>query len=797
MKDIAMENEQIYRTFFQNFQGIAFQIKMDYKVLFLQGEVNKITGYSTEELISDKFELDTLIHPEDLPEFLKINDTKLKKIPEYSLEREYRIITRSGQIRWVHEQVHNICDDRGNPVLLQGIISDITDRKQADLIQMLLYNIAQAVNTTKNLDELYCLIHHYLGMIIENRNFYLALINEVEDMITFPYYHDDKDIQPDPVPRKLSTGLSEYVIRTGKSLWADTATINDLIRTKQIHVDGSMPEVWVGIPLKNDNRIIGIMALQSYDDAGAYDKKDLKLLEFISYQIASAITRKKSEQLNHQLSEIIRNSSDGIVLTNPEGLITYVNPAFEKMSGYTPNELLRSDPAELIVTKDVTSTAGIIRNSVRTQGEWKHEIICRRKNGEHYHVESRVFPIYDDQGEIIWIAATQQDITERKKAQEIQRVLYKISKASLVTNDIPELCSKIRDFLSIIIDTTNFYVAIFEEESNMISFVYYEDENIRQSNNLQLSRQFGKGLTEYVIKTGMPLYAPRKVQQELAQKKIIDLTGTPAEFWIGVPLKADNKTIGVIAVQSYDPDKQYSENDIEILSFISDELAHAVNRKNALDQIKQNLRVKEVLIKELYHRTKNNMQIISSMLRLKARHSSDEIKEIFRDVNLKIQTMSLVHKKLYQSRDLSEIDLKDYIEDLAELLADSFTLAAEKVTFRLDLENILITMDTAIPLGLILNELISNIFKHAFPEQLKGEIFIGLHLDEQNFINIRVEDNGIGIPADMDLRKESPMGLNIVITLIESQLKGQVKYRSENGLKWQIRLQDSTHIRRI
>ena len=312
-------------------------------------------------------------------------------------------------------------DNTGKVIGLYGIARDITERKQAEDIQLVLYNIAKAVNTTKNLDELYHTIHQLLNTIIDINNFYIALYDEDKNVISFPYYIDEKDPKPEPVSKKLSKGLTEYVIRTGKSLFANKECYLKLAEEGEVEIAGTISEVWIGVPLRVEEKIIGVMAIQSYKDASIYNEKDLEILELISYEIAIAIEHKKTEQINLRLSQIIRNARDGIILTNPEGQITYVNPAFEKMSGYKMKELLNTDPDILIVKQDKTAPNGAIRSAVKTSGEWKGELYCKRKNEEIYPVDSRVFAIKNEKCELVEIAAIQQDITERKQSEEALR----------------------------------------------------------------------------------------------------------------------------------------------------------------------------------------------------------------------------------------------------------------------------------------------------------------------------------------------------------------------------------------
>jgi len=229
-------------------------------------------------------------------------------------------------------------------------------------------------------------------------------------------------------------------------------------------------------------------------------------------------------------------------------------------------------------------------------------------------------------------------------------------------------------------------------------------------------------------------------------------------------------------------------------SFVTD----ITERKQAEKQIEKDLKEKSTLLRELYHRTKNNMQVISSMLRLRSMRTDEEfIHTTFKEINNKIKAMSLVQEKLYKSKNLSEINLKEYIEELIDLLRKSYDLASDRIAFQLELEDIPILLDCAVPLGLIINELISNAFKHAFPNKMKGEISIKSYKEKNGIINIHLEDNGVGIPADLNLKESDSIGLQTMFSLIEFQLKGEVNYVTDEGLKWHLKIKDNLYKKRV
>lgn len=210
-------------------------------------------------------------------------------------------------------------------------------------------------------------------------------------------------------------------------------------------------------------------------------------------------------------------------------------------------------------------------------------------------------------------------------------------------------------------------------------------------------------------------------------------------------------------------------------------------RKKREEEIRVSLKEKEVLLRELYHRTKNNMQVISSLINLQASSVEDErILQMFTESRNRIQAMSLVHEKLYQSGDLSNVDSLDYIRDLVRAMTMSYNSGPEKVSITTDIESIPFSIDTAIPCGLIINELMSNSLKYAFPDGKRGEIRIGLHKNRGEEVDLDFSDNGIGLPEGFDLLKSGSLGLKLVNNLTKKQLGGNISVEGGAGTRFHI-----------
>lgn len=229
-------------------------------------------------------------------------------------------------------------------------------------------------------------------------------------------------------------------------------------------------------------------------------------------------------------------------------------------------------------------------------------------------------------------------------------------------------------------------------------------------------------------------------------------------------------------------------------------------RKKMEDQIKKSLEEREVLIKETHHRVKNNLMIISSLLSLQARYIKDkETRDIFKDSQNRARSMALIHEKLYQTADLKEIDFGDYVQKLSLELFRTYADKSKHIKLNFEVENHLLDINTSIPLGLIVNELISNSLKHAFkaneihelenrkfssPNIEEDEIRVKFVKEDEKYI-FEVADNGIGLPDDFNVEETDTLGLSMVISLVD-QIHGELDYNSHEGTRFTIKFEEKS-----
>ncbi|MFQ6041306.1 MAG: histidine kinase dimerization/phosphoacceptor domain -containing protein [Candidatus Poribacteria bacterium] len=253
-----------------------------------------------------------------------------------------------------------------------------------------------------------------------------------------------------------------------------------------------------------------------------------------------------------------------------------------------------------------------------------------------------------------------------------------------------------------------------------------------------------------------------------------------------IPLRSDSEVIGLLQLNDTRRD-MFTFEMIRFLEGIGASIGIALARKQTEEQIKTSLQEKEVLLKEIHHRVKNNMQVIVSLLNLQRRYIKDEkYGEMFRESQNRIRSMALIHEKLYQSENLTNIDFAEYIRSLASTLFQTYE-AYGKIALKMNIEDISLSIDSAIPCGLILNELVSNSLKYAFPEGKEGEIKIILRSADENEIELIVSDNGVGIPEDVDIKNTESLGLQLVATLTENQLDGEMQLNRTEGTEFRIK----------
>jgi PAS domain S-box-containing protein len=348
------ESIVIYRQAIESTGGVPYyqSYSEDGKTIhydFIGEGIKQITGYGPDEF-NDELWNSLVLDAHTVGELAKysrdegIRRARLGENPGSSWKCEYRIRARDGKIHWVFDSAVELRDDNGISHGSIGLYRDITESKRAEQVQQAIYRISQAVVTTASLEELFHSIHHILAELMPMENFYIALYDSTNDLLSFPYYIDLYD-QPPP-PSKPKRGLTEYVIRTGIPLWAPEAVFQQLIQQGEVEVVGSDSIDWIGVPLKLEERVTGVMVAQSYREGVLFNQEDLDLMEFVSTQVAVSIERKKAEDALRVSLEDSRQYAERMALLNRVARAISTTLDLDDLLEIVHKEIINAVPAD-------------------------------------------------------------------------------------------------------------------------------------------------------------------------------------------------------------------------------------------------------------------------------------------------------------------------------------------------------------------------------------------------------------------------------------------------------------------
>lgn len=470
--------------------------------------------------------------------------------------------------------------------------------------------------------------------------------------------------------------------------------------------------------------------------------------------------RKKAEEelkhANNRLEVLFQEAPDTYFLIDMNGTIIDGNKASEKLTGYKVEELVGKNLLEagLLVDSQIEKARENIKINSQGRSTGPEEFIIKNKDQKRVYVEIVAVPVNFD-GERLALGLAR-DVTERKKAEKALK--FTQSRLRAITESAVD---------GIVTTDTNGNMVLFNSSFENI-FGYTKEELFNQSLTILMperNRSDFIKLVENFRKTGEHVLAG-KVLETIGLRK--DGTEFPFEMSLAT-WEADG---GI-----------YSTSIIRDIT----------ERKKAEKQLKKSLKEKEMLLKEIHHRVKNNLMVISSLLNLQSKYIKDkESLNIFRESQNRAQSMALIHERLYRSTDLKRIDFGEYIRTLALDLYHSYVIDPNKIQLKFDVEEIMLDINTTIPLGLIVNELVSNSMKHGFPDGKRGEIVIQFHKIHDSEYELKIKDNGVGFPDDLDYQNTESLGLQLVNSLTD-QIDGEIELENSNGTTFTIKFTEQKY----
>ncbi len=499
------------------------------------------------------------------------------------------------------------------------------------------------------------------------------------------------------------------------------------------------------------------------------------------------VKRKKAEEEIQKLTHAVEQSSSVVLITDTEGNIEYANSRFTQLTGYSLEDAIGKTPRILKSGKTSPEIYRKLWKTIQSGNEWRGELCNKKKNGELYWELASISPVKNSEGVITSFISVKEDITERKRIDGELRLLNEslgkcvAERTEELRNEIIALKQKEKELKNygMLFDNISDLAYICDREGKIL----FLNKVFDKLTGCKSAEFVGKAFTPLFdgedLKKAMELYSRTLKGEKLQEEVRFKDTGVLCEYR-NIPLRdGEGKIIGVIG----------TARDI-------------TDRKRAEEQIKESLKEKETLLMEIHHRVRNNLQVISSLLLLHSRGLKDEHSiKVFKDAQSRIQSMAAIHEILYKTNHLSDINFYQYIRILIGQLFSSYGIDPDKISLKISIKDVSLNIEQAIPLGLIVNELLSNSLKHAFPfdkirsgsfdlDRVKPEeheIRISLTSAPDNKIKLIVCDNGVGMPKDLDIRTSDSLGLDLVTVITENQLKGEVDLdRSVKGTKFQI-----------
>jgi PAS domain S-box-containing protein len=557
------------------------------------------------------------------------------------------------------------------------------------------------------------------------------------------------------------------------------------------------------------------LAVDTWDDVAVLGVFALVALLNISLHVARRRAEVAQREQREWLEVTLASIGDAVIATDAQGRVTFINAVAESLTGWPSAEAVGKGLSEVfrIINMD---TRQIVENPVAkvirlgsVVGLANHTLLIA-KDGTGKPIDDSGAPIKSRDGRLIGVLLLFRDITDRKQAEEgLHRAHVELEqRVQERTTELEHAIGALRVEIAeraraeaVLRESEQRYRQMFER-NHAVKLLIDRDSGAIVDANPAAAEFYGYSLEELrrLQITDLNFLPPGEVAAEMARAlteqrtyfmfrhKLASGAVRDVEVYSG-PVLLDGRRILYSIIHDITERRQAEQG----LQQAKDDLEHKVAERTAelqsLNmQLQSSLSEKEVLLREIHHRVKNNMQLISSLLSLQADLIDEpHLLAMFTDSQQRIQSMALVHDILYRSDDLARINLAEYIRLLITELRLSYRVDPGRINVQTQLDEVFVGIDTVIPCGLLLNELLSNCFKHAFTAGATGEIRVELQSHAVTTLALVISDNGCGFPEELDFRRTDSLGLQLVCSLTE-QLGGSIALERGHGTRFTITL---------
>ncbi len=760
------ESDERYRAIVESQNDFICRFLPDGTHLFVNDAYCRYFGLDRKSILGNRFM--PVIHPADRDRVKGFLSQLTKENPAGSIDQ--RIIMPDNKVLWQQWNTRAIFDEDGQIIEYQSVGRDKTYEKETE--ELLARNAERAKRQRKAIADLalddailsgdmqaaLTKITKIVSETLETRRVGIWTFSKDGSRLQCLSLYDAEEkrenngitLKTDEYPRYFES------LRIRHRLCVEDASSDSRVsELKDGYLDPLGISAMLDVGILKDGSLIGILCLE---DTGAprrwhVDEEGFANIaaSLISQLFESAKRRQAEEALREseeRFRSLAEHAMDIIYRIDllPEIHFTYVNPAIEEISGYAPQDYY-DDPglATRIIHPDdrplLESSLSEESSGIPGRLRWI------RKDGEVIWIEQQIVPIHDKEGARIAIEGIVRDITGIRQAEQ-----------------------------EALLETDTRYRSLFSSMHDGYA-------------HLQLIRDFdGKPSGLRIIEINLAMETITGLSSEEAiGKTLLEALPNLEKVWIelfhttadsGEPHMAEYHHPGL-------------DTDYEVLVYSPRRgecalLFHDITeKKKREEEMAQSLREKETLLKEIHHRVKNNMQVISSLLMLQRENMPDPaMRELFRESENRVFSIALVHEKLYRSENLSRIHYGEYLEMIGDHILASRNISSEMITLKIDASDIYLPIDNAVPLSLITNELLTNSLKHAYPDGRKGTIRINLQKRGGDIL-YQFSDDGIGFSPDIDFKNTTTLGMELVNNLV-MQLMGTISLYRDGGTRFEI-----------
>ena len=619
----------------------------------------------------------------------------------------------------------------------------------------------------------------------KSENRFRRLFESAKDGILIIDFSTQKIVQANPyIETLLGYDPTELI---GKTLW-ELGSLKDIFESKQMFLELQQKEYvkYDGIPLVSKSGSICEVEFVS----NVYMVDDSKVIQCNIRDITERITIERAlTESEQRFRYAIETGEFGIwKLDISTGILSY-SPRFSQILGEENETTEWTYLAFLdhVHAEDKGRIANIVLETLSTIQSWDYECQIIRPDGEVRWVWMKGTPELHSTTEPVYLFGLIQDITERKRAERELETLYaeleervrertlqlqenySILESEIVQRNIAE---------ETLLQTLSILHATFESTEDGL-FVIDSSGNVTNVNN------------QFLSMWKIPDTIAHAKEKSPILNHLLNQLVNSDPFINNIQEVYSNSD-----VHDFDTIELKDGRIFEWYShpqMISDEIVGRVwsfrdvtTRKHMEQQIEKSLREKVMLLKEIHHRVKNNMQVISSLLYMQSKKSKDlQVQEILRESQNRIKSIALVHEKIYQSKDLEQIDYTDYLRKITRYLCESYLTDLQNLTLNINTDTVFLSVDKAVPCSLIVNELVSNALKYAFPDQRKGTISIDFQRRGDLFV-LTFQDDGVGFADGVRFDHPETLGLDLVYGLVR-QLNGSIELNQVSGTSYTVR----------